>query len=144
VTAVPARTAGVVSRMIAGVVDVAVAAGIVVGSYFAVTFFLFVVGWRRIEVDDLRWWMTTTSYLVVLTGYLFVCWATSGRTVGCVTMGLRVTRHSGERLHVVAALVRAWLCAVFPIGLLWVAVSPSRSSLHDLVVRSRVVYTHDA
>ena len=59
-------------------------------------------------------------------------------------MGLRVTRHSGERLHVVAALVRAWLCAVFPIGLLWVAVSPSRSSLHDLVVRSRVVYTHDA
>ena len=45
-TAVPARTAGVVSRMIAGVVDVAVAAGIVVGSYFAVTFFLFVVGWR--------------------------------------------------------------------------------------------------
>lgn len=37
-TAVPARTAGVVSRMIAGVVDVAVAAGIVVGSYFAVTF----------------------------------------------------------------------------------------------------------
>ena len=32
------------------------------------------------------------------------------------------------------------LCVVFPVGLLWSAVSRERRSLQDLVVRSVVVY----
>ena len=38
------------------------------------------------------------------------------------------------------ALLRAALCVGFPIGLLWCAVSPSRRSLQDAVLRTSVVY----
>ncbi|MFT4200278.1 RDD family protein [Gordonia sp. (in: high G+C Gram-positive bacteria)] len=131
------------SRTIAGVVDVVVAAALIAGGYLALTFFLFVVDLGHIDLNRLQWWFTTSGYLVVLIGYLFVCWATSGRTVGCITMGLRVTGAAGGRLHVLVALARAVICAVFPIGLVWVALSPSRRSLQDLLLRSRVVYTHE-
>ncbi len=140
----PPRVAGVVSRSIAGVIDVTVAAGILVGGYLALSFLMFVVDLRRIDVERLQWWFTTTSYVVVLVGYLFACWATSGRTIGCVAMGLRVTSGTGGRLNPVSALVRAWLCALFPAGLAWVALSPTRRSVQDVLLRSRVVYTHVA
>jgi uncharacterized RDD family membrane protein YckC len=38
------------------------------------------------------------------------------------------------------AIVRAVACVVFPVGLLWAAVSPPRRSLLDLLLRSAVVY----
>ncbi|QKT06414.1 RDD family protein [Gordonia sp. X0973] len=141
---VPPRTAGIVSRAIAGVIDVLVAAAIIVGAVLALNFFLFVVDIRRIEVDGLRWWFTTSGYVAVLALYLFACWATSGRTIGCVAMGLRVTGAGGDRLNAVSAAIRAVLCALFPIGLAWVVLSPSRRSVQDILVRSAVVYTHAA
>ncbi|MFT3899208.1 MAG: RDD family protein [Gordonia sp. (in: high G+C Gram-positive bacteria)] len=137
------RTAGVVSRAIAGAIDLVVAALIIVAGYWGLAFLLFLVGLRRVELDDLQWWFTTSGYVAVLAVYLFACWATSGRTIGATALGLRVVNRSGGRLHVLVALARALLCAVFPIGLAWVAVSRARCSLQDLLVRSRVVYTRD-
>jgi hypothetical protein len=40
----------------------------------------------------------------------------------------------------VRAVLRAALCVVFPLGLLWCALSRHRRSLQDLVVGSAVVY----
>jgi uncharacterized RDD family membrane protein YckC len=79
------------------------------------------------------WW----ALLVV---YLSFSWTASGRTVGKQVMGLRVVDQSGSRLRGGRALVRAVLCAVFPIGLLWCAIDRRSRAIHDLVVGSRVAY----
>ena len=55
-------------------------------------------------------------------------------------MGLRVLGRRGRRPHLVTALVRALACTLFPVGLLWVAVSRDNRSLQDLLLRTSVVY----
>ncbi|MEU5877546.1 RDD family protein [Spirillospora sp. NPDC047279] len=73
-------------------------------------------------------------------GYLTWGWVSTGRTPGDQMMGLRVLARSGGRLGLARALLRVALCTFFPAGLLWVAVSRHRASLHDLVVHSIVIY----
>jgi uncharacterized RDD family membrane protein YckC len=82
----------------------------------------------------------TTTFLVVLVLYLSVLWTTTGRTYGDHVMGITVVGAHGSRLGPVRALVRAVLYAVFPLGLLWCAVSAKRHSLQDVVLRTQVVY----
>ena len=41
----------------------------------------------------------------------------------------------------VTALLRAFLCVFFAVGLAWVAVHPERRSVADMVLRTRVVYS---
>jgi uncharacterized RDD family membrane protein YckC len=59
-------------------------------------------------------------------------------------MGLRVVGPDHHRLWLHRALLRSVLCVVFPIGLLWCAVSTSRRSLQDIVVRTSVIYDWQA
>jgi uncharacterized RDD family membrane protein YckC len=79
------------------------------------------------------WW-------ALLVAYLTLGWTASGRTIGTQVMGLRVEDQGGHRLRGGRALVRAVLCAVFPIGLLWCAIDRRSRAIHDLVVGSRVAY----
>ena len=72
--------------------------------------------------------------------YLAGAWAVSGRTVGAVTMGLRVVGNRSARVAPVVAVLRAVACVMFPVGLLWVVVDKRRRSLQDIVFRTRVVY----
>jgi uncharacterized RDD family membrane protein YckC len=72
--------------------------------------------------------------------YLTVAWWMAGRTIGDHLWGLRVTSRNGALLGVFRAFVRAVTCALFPVGLLWCAVDRDRRSLHDLALRSSVVY----
>ena len=78
--------------------------------------------------------------MLLAVGYLTVGWATVGRTGGAAVLGLRVLSTGRSRLGWARAVLRAVLCVVFPVGLLWSAVSRERRSLQDLVVRSVVVY----
>ncbi len=78
--------------------------------------------------------------LVVLVVYLTAAWSTTGRTYGCHVMGVRVVNFRGRRLRVAGALVRAVLCAVFPVGLFWCAASRGHRSLQDILLRTSVVY----
>jgi uncharacterized RDD family membrane protein YckC len=80
---------------------------------------------------------------LLLTFYLAVSWMGSGRTYGNHVMGLRVVNNKGRRLHPFGAFVRAALCTIFPIGLLWVLVSGQNRSLQDLVLRTSVIYDWD-
>ena len=77
---------------------------------------------------------------LLLTLYLAVSWMGNGRTYGDHVMGLRVVNRQGRRLHPLAALARAALYVIFPIGLLWVLVSGQNRSLQDLVLRTSVIY----
>ena len=72
--------------------------------------------------------------------YLAFAWWIGGRTLGDRVMGLQVVTSRGGRLRFPRSLVRALLCAVFPVGLLWCAVDPARRSLQDIVLRTSVVY----
>ena len=55
-------------------------------------------------------------------------------------IGLRVVGRGGRPLGFTAALARAVVCAVFPLGLLWTAVSRENRSVADLLLRTSVVY----
>jgi len=55
-------------------------------------------------------------------------------------MGVRVAAGQGAPLRLPRAFLRAALCTVFPVGLLWCAVNPKRRSVQDLVLWTSVVY----
>ena len=76
----------------------------------------------------------------MLLGYLAYGWGLSGRTVGQILIGLRVVREDGTDVSFARGVARAALYLVFPIGLLWAAVSDRNASLQDLVLGTAVVH----
>jgi uncharacterized RDD family membrane protein YckC len=133
------RRAGMVTRALADTVDVAVVAAVLALGYLGVSAARFL--WRS-------WAFTfpTPSFLLmlVLGGvtavlYLTATWGTTGRSYGKHLLGLRVVGPFG-RLRLGGAFVRAVLCVVFPIGVVWVVVSRRNRSLQDVVLRTSVVY----
>jgi uncharacterized RDD family membrane protein YckC len=133
-------SAGVVTRLAAGTVDVVLVALALVGSYAAWAALRFVLEPRdfRMPAPSLLWFVILCFTYVVT--YLTVTWWIAGRSIGDHVWGIRVTTRDGGKLGLVRALARAVTCAVFPVGLLWCAVDRDRRSLHDLVLRTSVVY----
>jgi uncharacterized RDD family membrane protein YckC len=132
--------AGVVTRLLAATVDIAVVAGTVVLVYFAVAAARF--AWSPLTFR----WPTPSApvsgamFVAVAAVYLTVAWARSGRTRGGSLLGLRVVSARLEPLGWWRAATRAVAYVVFPLGLLWSAVSSHRRSVQDILVRSVVVY----
>ena len=77
---------------------------------------------------------------LVATVYLTIAWATTGRSYGATLLGVRVLARSRRRLGWIRSMLRAVICVVVPIGLLWTAISPTRRSWHDILVGTVVVY----
>jgi uncharacterized RDD family membrane protein YckC len=138
--ALQGRPAGLVSRMIAAVIDAVVVAAVLLGMYVAVAGAVFVWNPRTFAFPSWSGIVTLTSAWLVATAYLTVGWWTAGRTCGCTVMGLRVVGRRDRGLRFAQALVRAAVCTLFPIGLVWSALDARSRAAHDLVVRSRVVY----
>jgi uncharacterized RDD family membrane protein YckC len=136
----PTATAGVVTRLIAAVVDAVAVALLTVALDLAAAGARFV--WSPVRF---RWpqpdpGTAIVVLLAVAVLYLTVAWALTGRSYGDRLIGLRVLSRRGELLGWPRALLRAAFCVVFPVGLLWSGISRTRSSLQDVVVRSVVVY----
>jgi len=134
------RPAGIVTRVLAALIDGVVVAALTGGVFGAVVAGLFVV-----NPVSFRWphGLLAEASLVtvgVAVGYLTVGWATAGRTVGGAVLGVRVVANGGGRIGWTRSACRALLCVLVPLGLLWVAVSARRRSVQDLVVRSTVLY----
>jgi uncharacterized RDD family membrane protein YckC len=132
--------AGLVSRLLATGVDLAVTLTTVVVLYAAWTTLRFIVDPRGFESPRpplVVYWLVA---MAVLTVYLTASWSTTGRSYGQHIMGLRVVDMHGGLLRVWVALLRAVLCVVFPVGLLWVAISRQNRSLQDLVLRTSVIH----
>lgn len=134
------RPAGVVTRLLAAAVDTASVGLALAALYLGVAGLLFVwspttFGWP----SPAPAFSALTAGLVA-TAYLTVSWATTGRTYGSSLLGLRVLSGRRDLLGWARAALRAVLCVVFPFGLLWAAISGQRRSVHDVVVRSIVVY----
>jgi uncharacterized RDD family membrane protein YckC len=132
--------AGLVSRSLANVVDGLLVAAVLVAGYVGLNAVIFVSDPQTFTFIDpsLGWIVLWTLWLTVL--YFTGAWAITGRTYGCHLMGLRVVGRRGGRVRPGVAAARAVLCVVFPIGLLWCAVSPRERSLQDVLLRTSVVY----
>ena len=132
--------AGIVTRLLAAAVDLLAVLGSTVGFYAAAAAAMFL--WSPLSFQ----WPADESLRLSIVGmvlaitYLGVGWATAGRSWGAALLGVRVVGAGCQRLGWARALLRAVLCVVFPIGLLWVAVSAGRRSVQDVLVGSVVIY----
>jgi len=134
------ETAGIVSRGVAALIDLAVAGAFVGFLYVGVTLTRLMLQPAAFSFPTPNAFFSTTVMFGVAVLYLAGCWVTSGCTAGAVVMGLRVVGRRSGRVPLVVALLRAVACVVFPIGLVLVAVDGRRRSLQDVVFRTRVVY----
>jgi uncharacterized RDD family membrane protein YckC len=131
--------AGVVTRLAANVVDLAVVFGLIVLVYLGIAGIDFLLDPRSFDWPSLPLWGLSVIVVVVVP-YLTLCWCTVGRTYGDALFGLQVENFRGNRMTVGGAFLRAVFCMVFPIGVLWVAVSRENRSVQDIVLRTSVVY----
>jgi uncharacterized RDD family membrane protein YckC len=133
--------AGIVSRLVAVAIDVAVltvaaaaAAGLVLG------------GAEVVLGDTPGWLVAATSFVLALlpTLYFTLGWWILGQTAGGLAMGIAVRRAGGRPLHFLRALVRAVLGLAFVviwlIGMALVLVDQRRRALIDVVTGTEVVY----
>jgi uncharacterized RDD family membrane protein YckC len=134
------QRAGVVTRLVASTIDAVVVAAAQLLGYAVFAGLVFLVDPRRFRFPDLSLIFSLTVAFAVLVVYLTASWSITGRTYGSAVMGLQVVNRRGEKLRLAAALVRALACAVFPIGLLWCAVSPQNHSVQDVLLRTSVIY----
>lgn len=132
--------AGLVTRVLAGAVDLVVVAVLVAAGYAAVAATRFLVHPTRFSFPATGGRTLLLVGLLVLAVYLALTWAVLGGSVGDRLMALRVVGAGGTRLHWAQCVIRAALCTVFPIGLFWVLVSRTNRSVQDLLVRTAVVY----
>jgi len=136
----PGGHAGIVTRLLAAAVDTGVVAVATVFVYLGTAavrfaFMPLAFTWPRPGPT-----MSVVGAALIATAYLAASWATTGRTYGGGLLGLRVLSAGRGLIGWPRAMVRAIAYVVFPAGLLWVAVSPTRRSLQDLLLRSVVVY----
>ena len=132
--------AGVVSRLLAIAIDVAVAWLI----------FLLVVSTAGLVLDFLHsgpvrigspgpWWTAVFTW-AILVAVLTCGGATTGRTVGKQVLGLRTVRVDGSPLRVRDAFLRAVTYTIVPIGGLWMVVDRRNASVQDHLHHTVVVY----
>lgn len=88
---------------------------------------------------------TLGSWAVVVATYFTLCWAAGGQTLGQRMMGIRVLRVNLKPVGLLRAYARFLALSVcmgpLILGQLLVLFTPRRRALHDLMVRTVVVYT---
>jgi uncharacterized RDD family membrane protein YckC len=134
------RPAGLVSRSVADATDVILVIATVCLLYLGLAAVRFLIAPLRFQWPTLNGFLLSVLGVGLFSVYLAAAWSGTGRSLGKQVMGLRVERLDGRRLRFSHAFLRACLCAVFPIGLIWLAFSRRSASLQDLLVRTKVVY----
>ena len=134
------QRAGIVTRLIAAVLDSFVIGAVLLGGYLGLVGLAFLVDPRSFQFPDLGLVFSLAAAFGVAVVYLTLFWTLSGRTYGYLVMGLRVLGYGGRRLRFVKAFIRAVFVVVFPIGIVWIPFSRNNKSFQDLVLATRVVY----
>jgi uncharacterized RDD family membrane protein YckC len=140
VTAPPTAHAGVVTRVLAACVDLAGVFLLTVLLDLGAAGVRFAWSPVRFRWPDPGALVTSLVIVGVAIAYLTVGWAMTGRSYGARLLGLRVVTSRYAPLGWTRSFLRAVAYVVFPVGLLWSAVSATRVSLQDLVLRTFVVY----
>lgn len=137
------RRAGVVTRTVAGAIDIGVVAVILVVGYSAYCVALFLLPPTGVNPKVPPLWVDFIIGYVVMALYLALSWYTGGRSYGCHVMGLRVVSRKGQRLPLLTSFLRAGFLVAFPAGFFWCAISRANRSVQDVVLRSSVIYDWD-
>ena len=135
------RAAGIITRGLAAVIDLLVVLLIMGALYGGLVLVRLVYSPAAFSLPSLNYVFSTVVTFAAAVLYLTGCWTVSGSTAGAVMMGLRVVGRRSQRISLPVGFLRAIGCVIFPIGLLWVVVDRQRRSLHDIVFRTRVVYS---
>lgn len=138
------RSAGIVTRGLAAVIDLVVVLLIMSALYGGMVLVRLVYSPTDFSLPSVNVVFSTVVTFVVAVLYLTGCWTLSGSTAGAVAMGLRVVGRRSQRVSLLVGLLRATTCVLFPIGLLWVVADRRRRSLQDIVFRTRVIYMKGA
>jgi len=138
--ALQGHRAGFVSRIAADALDLGVVWAIGLAALLFAGVVRYLLAGPPLRAPVLPSWLSAAAGTVIAVGYLGSGWASTGRTVGKQVAGLRVLDHTGRRLPLSRALLRAALYVVFPAGLLWVLVSRRNASVQDLLVGTAVIY----
>lgn len=136
----PTGSAGIVTRLLAAGIDVIAVCVIMCAIYVGLVFFRLMFSPQSFTFPSPHALLSTIGFLGIAVVYLTGFWGATGRTVGAVLMGVRVEKPTHRRLRWLIAFGRAWLCVVFPVGLMWCVIDRRRRSVHDIVFRTQVVY----
>ena len=138
--AVQGQRAGIVSRTVADVIDLGLVGALCGAALLLYGVADYVLTGEPFALPHLPRPVGVAGSALIAVGYLFGGWAVAGRTPGKQVAGLRVVAASGRRLPAGRAALRAVLCVLLPLGLLWALVSRRNASLQDLLVRTAVLY----
>ncbi|HEY3722542.1 MAG TPA: RDD family protein [Acidimicrobiia bacterium] len=135
------KRAGIASRVTADAIDWGIVVLIYVGILVCVALADYLVGSGSFHVPRPPAGVTLGSEWVIAVLYLTAGWTGTNRTIGKSVMGLRVVTNRGQLLRPRRSFLRALICATLgAIALAWVIVSRRRAGIHDIAVRTSVVY----
>jgi uncharacterized RDD family membrane protein YckC len=134
------NSAGVISRFTGSFIDGVLVILLLLTAYLTANVAVFMLDPRSFRALDTSVAFLLAAGIVLAIVYLASSWALTGRSYGCHVMGLRVVDRRQRKPGPLLALLRAAFCVLVPVGLVWCAVSRSRSSLQDVVLRTSVVY----
>jgi len=137
--------AGFVSRVCADGVDFVVVEAIYFGVLIGIAVIRFLITRKDFSVVAPDVWVTVLAQWFIIVMYLGTNWASTGRSVGKIMLGLQVLRPDDTPLTPRRAFTRAVFCATFWPSLLWIFVSRHNAALHDVALHTKVVYSwrHD-
>jgi uncharacterized RDD family membrane protein YckC len=144
-TTAPSRLgerAGVVTRLTACAIDVAVVTFILVVALASFSVVRFLLTSHSLQLPHPGRGVTFALWYLIALVYLVESWTTSGRTVGNRVIGHRVrTRDDRQVLSVPRAFLRSvWCILIGGPSMLWIAVSRHNYGLHDIAFHTEVVY----
>jgi uncharacterized RDD family membrane protein YckC len=122
-------------------VDFVVVTVLLFGVFVSIGVAKYLLGSNSIDLPKTGVLQTGTGWPAVEFLYLWIAWSLTGRSFGKQLFGLRAIQGDGARLGWLRSGARALWCTVFGIpSLLWAGVSSRNAAVHDIVLRTAVVY----
>jgi uncharacterized RDD family membrane protein YckC len=132
---------GLISRLIADAIDLAIVALLLFGALFAAGVVMYMLGDGRFRLPRIGPLVTAIAYPAVEIVYLSYMWGSRGKSFGKELLGLRVLQKEGHVLRPVRAFGRAvFVTFLGGPSLLWVPISRRNAAVHDLVLQTEVVH----
>jgi uncharacterized RDD family membrane protein YckC len=154
--------AGIVSRLIAFVIDVVIISGLLFFTGWFITTSMKMVQFQSIlakvaeqsplfqKIVDFVFspaFYSIASLIIVVAYYLFF-WTVAGQTIGKAVMGIKIVARRGGKLKLHQMIIRYfgyYVSAIpFGLGFLWIVIDDRRLAWHDKLAGTCVVYVWDA